>query len=475
MKNLSLDPKRIICIVLGPALYASSMIFLASTLTGPGAEAIGLLAWMVFWWVTRPVHMTVTALLPLVVNAIFGIVEQDAVTSQYFSDSIILILGTFLLTTPWKLTGFDRRVALKILSLVGPSITSQIMVWMCASVALSTVLPNVAVTALFTPIAVAMLNAAGYKDMSKCAAAAPILLCVGWGAGLGGAGTPLGGAMNVTAISLLQEHLGREIMYIDYVVRIAPYVILVTLASVAIIVLMHKNVPNIEGTKGYFAEQYRELGPISRDEAIAGGMFLIGLIGAFARPLYASILPALAPAYVLVGLGIVMFFITRTDGSPMITWQQAQDATMWGMMVLFGGGLALGKIINLSGATTAIAGIVSSMSFDGGFTTILMFAIIAIFFSEVTSSTVSAAVVVPILLSFTTQMGLNPIPYWLALVMAYNGQFLLPISVMSIPISYGVDASVMLKRGTVVLVIKLICAVGVGYLSMLFWPGFGVM
>lgn len=468
-------PGRIVCAAMGPVLFAASTAFLADALTPAGAQAVGLLAWMVFWWVTRPVHMTATALLPLVINAVFGIVDMGEVTAQYFSESIVLILGTFLLTIPWNLTGFDERVALRILSLVGPSISSQVAVWMCASVLLSCVLPNVAVTALLTPIAVAMLGAAGYRDIPRCAAAVPILLCIGWGAGLGGAGTPLGGAMNVTAITLLQEHIGHEVMYIDYVARIAPYVVAVTMLCVGAVILMHRGVAPIDGSKAYFAERYRELGPISRDEAVAGGLFLVALLGAFARPLYADALPALAPAYVLVGIGMVPFFVIREDGSPLLTWDQAQKGTMWGMMVLFGGGLSLGRIINLSGATGAIAGIVGGLPFDGGFTTILMFALIAVFFSEVTSSTVSAAVVVPILLSFTDQLGLNPIPYWLCLVMAFNGQFLLPISVMSIPISYGVDAGKMLARGSVVLAIKLACAVGVGYLSMLLVPGFGVM
>ena len=77
---------------------------------------------------------------------------------------------------------------------------SQITVWLLASMIFSSCLPNVAVCALFTPIAVAMIHAAGYEDIKKAAPAVPILLCIGWGAGLGGVGSPLGGAMNVAAI-----------------------------------------------------------------------------------------------------------------------------------------------------------------------------------------------------------------------------------------------------------------------------------
>lgn len=466
---------RIAHIVIGPALYALSVGLLSAPLTREAAEAVGLLAWMVYWWVTRPVHMTVTAFLPMVMNAVFAYTDQATVVAQYFSESILLIFGTFLLTIPWEKTGFDRRIALKILSIVGPSITSQIVVWMTASILLSTVLPNLAVCALFSPIAVAMLKAAGYDDIPSCKQAVPILLVIGWGAGIGGVGTPIGGAMNVTAITILQEHLGIEVMYVDWVVRLLPYLLVVSVCCIAATILMHRGLAPIEGTKTYFADEYAKLGTISRDEVVSGALFGLGLAACFARPLYSTAFPSLAPAYVMVGLGLVTFFITCADGKPLQTWEITQRKTMWGMMLLFGGGLALGKVISASGASEVIANLALGMHLDGGFTTVLFFAVLAIFLSEVTSSTVSAAICVPILLALTDSLGVDPIPYWFSLIMAYNGQFLLPISVLAVPCSYGIDPAQMLRRGGVLLTVKLVCAVAVGWLCMQLWPGFGVL
>ena len=159
--------KRLIYLIIGPVLFAIASVALKGTIGGPGAMAIGTLLWMVFWWVTQPVALTVTAFLPVGVNAIFGMVEMGDVISQYSSGSIILVFGSCLLTIPWATTGLDRRVALKVLSLVGPSMKSQITVWLLASMIFSSCLPNVAVCALFTPIAVAMIHAAGYEDIKK--------------------------------------------------------------------------------------------------------------------------------------------------------------------------------------------------------------------------------------------------------------------------------------------------------------------
>lgn len=172
--------RRLIYILLGPTILVASILSLSSFLTRPGAEAVGFcFGW--FWWVTRPVHMTVTAFVPVLVNALLNIVPMASLTAQYASDSIILILGSSLLTLPWAATGLDRRVALKILSIIGPSMRSQITVWLLASMLVSSILPNVAVCALYTPIAVSMLAAAGIEDIESSEQAVPILLAIGWG------------------------------------------------------------------------------------------------------------------------------------------------------------------------------------------------------------------------------------------------------------------------------------------------------
>lgn len=468
-----MDKKRwLVYLILGPVIYTVISLLLKNVFTTSGAEAIGVLLWMIFWWITRPVDMTVTALLPVVVNALFNIVDMGTVTSQYFSDSIILIFGSCLLTIPWKSTGLDRRVALKILSIVGPTIKSQITAWLLASILFSIVLPNVAVCALLCPIAVAMLHAAGYDDISKCKPAVPILLSIGWGVGLGGAGSPLGGAMNLAAISFMEEYTGHEFMYIDWVIRIAPFFIISTIATLIYMFVICKHTEPINGTKEYFEKSYKELGSIKVEEKVCATLFILSLIGAFARPLFADAFPALSPAYILLILGCASFVINVVDKGPLMTWEVAQEGTMWGMMLLFGGGLALGKMINESGASAAIADVVSEMSLDGGFLTIVVFVVFAVLISEATNSTVSAAVTVPIVLSFTSKLGLNAIPYWFITIMAYNAEFLLPISVRAIPVSYGLDANHLMKKGLSLVLLRMVLVIIIGCLLMEFWPTF---
>ncbi len=474
MKN----KKRLIQLILGPTLYLLVSFGLGKTgITDyTAAKGIGTALWMIYWWVARPVDITVTALLPGVINALFNIVPMEDVISQYASSSIILIFGSCLLTAPWSEIGLDRRISLKALSLIGPSMKSQITVWLVAAVVLSNMMPNVVVVAIFTPIAVSMLAAAGYEDIKSCEAATPILCAIAWGSQVGGAGTPLGGAMNITAIKFIEDFTGSEFMYVDWITRMLPYTIIATAAVLATMLLKPMKTSSLSGTKEYFEKCYQELGPMKKDEKVSLVLFVIAMLGSFLRPLYADLLPGVVPAYLFLILGCVNFVIISAEKKDMLlTWEKAQTEVMWGMLLLFAGGLALGQILTGSGANDTIAAFVSNMNLSGGFGTVLIFAVFACVISEMTNSTVSAAVTLPIVISVTQKMGLNPIPYIFTTAMAMNFESILPVSVRAIPVSYGLDPSKLMKNGIVVALVRMFVAVVVGYITMLIWSGFSVL
>ncbi len=473
-----MNTKRIVHLVMGPALYfiLTYACYGCGLMELSAAKGLGCAVWMIYWWVTRPVDITVTALLPVVINALFSIVPMEDVITQYASSSIILIFGSCLLTAPWSAIGLDKRISLKALSLIGPSMKSQIAVWLIAAAVMSNLMPNVVVVAIFTPIAVSMLVAAGYEDIKKCEPAVPILCAIAWGSQLGGAGTPLGGAMNITAISFIEDYTGSEFMYVDWMTRMLPYTIIVTAVVLLAMLLRPMKVKSLEGTKEYFKMEYAALGPMKKDEKVSLVLFIIAMLGSFLRPLYADILPGLVPAYLFLLLGFLNFVILSADKKEMLlTWDAAQREMMWGMLLLFAGGLALGQILTNSGANDAVAQMIAGLNLDGGFLTILIFAIFAAIISEMTNSTVSAAVTLPIVIGVTGKLGLNPMPYVFTTAMAMNYESLLPVSVRAISVGYGLDPDKLMKVGFPITLIRLLIAVLVGYITMLVWPGFGVL
>ncbi len=140
------------------------------------------------------------------------------VISQYFSEIVILLIGSDLICMTWSKTGLDKRLSLKALCFIGPSLNQQILVWFLVSTILSIFLPNVVVCTILMPVALSMLHFIGEKDIFSSKLAVPIMLSIVWGAGIGGFGSPIGGAGNLVAISYLEQLTGKEFMYIDWFV-----------------------------------------------------------------------------------------------------------------------------------------------------------------------------------------------------------------------------------------------------------------
>lgn len=107
-------------ILLGPLGFLAAALLLAPVLGAKGGFAVGTAVWMAIWWIFRPVHIAVTSLLPIAVNAAFSLVPNEHVIARYFTDIVVLLLGADLLCLGWSATGLDRRISLRALCSSGP-------------------------------------------------------------------------------------------------------------------------------------------------------------------------------------------------------------------------------------------------------------------------------------------------------------------------------------------------------------------
>ncbi len=466
------NTKKIMQILSGPILLFLAGLLLKDQFGIQGAYAIGTALWMISWWVFRPIHICITAFVPVVTNALLQMTDMSPIISQYSSATVVLLFGSSLICMPWDNTGLGNRLALGALQLVGTSVRRQIFIWFALSCALTIALPNSAVCTMLTPVAVTMLAYIGHKDLSKSALAPPILLAIAYGSNVGGAATPLGGAMNLTAVTYLEEFTGQELMYIDWSMHMLPFVIIMFAVVMIVMQLFPLPIKEIEGTKGYFSEQYKALGKMKRGELICIVFFLLALGLAFLRPLYEDILPGLSPTYVFLVLGIAMFFFKDENKKPLITWPVVEKNMMWNMLFLFAGGLALGQLIVKTGAVNVIADLITGMNLTGGLTTIVAFVLLTAFLSEVTSQTAAAAIMVPIVLNVTTSLELNPVPFIFITIMAFNTSYILPIGVRAIPIGYGMSVTPLIRRGLIMALVNSVAIIIFGYVLMTVWPFF---
>lgn len=465
--------KKIIAILLGPIGFLLSLVLLpVNVFSYPARAAIGTLIWMGIWWVTLPVHTGVTGFLPLIVNALFCLTPMDGILTKYANETIFLLLGADMISISWKETGLDKRIALKTLCLIGPSLTQQIVVWFIASLVLSMFLPNMVVCAMLTPIALSMLRYVKEDDLTNGQIAPIVLACIAWGAGIGGMGTPLGGAMNLVALDYLEELIGQEYLYTSWAIRMMPLLILIAAADIVCILLIRPKNKNLHGTREYFRRLYQERPPFSRDEKVALSLFMVVILLCFTRSLYEKVLPGLKPAYAFMFIGTLTFVLPKQNGERLLTWEKASKEIGWGLLYMCGGGMAIGALLSSTGAIGSIAGLINGLALDGGFGTMLVFAAFTVLLSEISNNTSAAAISIPIVISVCKGLQVNPMPYLYTTIAAFNCAYALPTTIRAIPVGLGLAPKYLLKNGVLLTVVSILVSAGIGYVMMCLWPAF---
>ena len=468
---VSSDMKRNFALLSGPLAFLLLRLA-AQSFGSAAASALGMAAWMALWWVFRPVGIAVTALLPIAVNAVLNLIPSGHVISNYFSEIVVLLLGADLICLTWSRTGLDRRVAVKALCGIGTSMRQQIVAWLGASVVLSVFLPNVVVAAILCPIAAAMLKFVNGGEEPDVRQSAPILLAIGWGSGIGGFGSPIGGAANLVAIAYLEQLTGHEFMYVDWVLRFVPILFLVFLLNLFFLWQVNRTTQDLNGSASYFKKLNEAFGPLKRGEKIGLTLFVLATLLAFLRPLYAELLPGLKPAYSFLTLGLLMFVLRDENDEVMMDWKYAESHVMWGMMFLFASGMALGRMLIETGAVKQLTALIASSGPSGGLGTVALFAAFGCFLTELSSNTAAASIALPVVISITQAIGLNPVPYMLLTVVAVNCAYVLPVSTRAIPVSYGLDAGLQIRKGLRLTVLNVLLVTALGWFCINYVPFF---
>lgn len=463
-------------LLLGPVLFLLMLLLLPDPyFTLPAKGAIGTVVWMAFWWITRPVHIGITGLIPLVVNSLFGFVPVGKILVNYADPIIVLLIGADMITVTWVTWGLDKRIALRSLGLIGTTIKQQITAWFLVSLVLTMFLPNTVVVAILTPVAVSMMKYVGMNDISRSQAAAAILLSVAWGAGLGGFGSPLGGAMNLIVITYIEDMIiGREFMFITWVTRLLPMLVVVSSAILTYMLSFRFEIERLTGTKAFFMNEYRNLPPITKGEKLGLTLFIAASMLSFARPIFSGLLPEFKPAFVFLFFGVLTFMLPGNEGKRLSSWEVASQKMMWGLYFLFAGGIAIGNFITLSGAGDAIAQILTAQNLEGGLFTIAIFVVSGILLSNISSNTAACAILTPIVISVIQNLGQNPVPYVYITLAASNCAFVLPTSVRAIPVGYGLDPKIMFKKGLWAVFISFVVVTLSGYLFTHYWEAFSI-
>jgi sodium-dependent dicarboxylate transporter 2/3/5 len=449
--------------LLGPTLAAITYFLLMSAgweFKACWTGAIAILC--ASWWITEAIPIPATSLLPMALLPMFGVLTPTEVGAAFGSPLVLLLMGGFMLSTAMEKSGAHRRVALTMVNLFGGSSSRRLVFgFMAASALLSMWISNTATTLMLLPVAVAVMERSEDEQLPI-----PLLLGIAYAASVGGIGTPIGTPPNLFFRQIYEEFTGTEVGFLTRMSWGIPVVIIfVPLIGIWLTrSLNYKGKIDMPTVQDWTIEEKRvfivfsvtALAWITRGQPYGGWSTLFDIKGAND----ASV------AFVAV---VAMFLIPNGKDGRLLDWQTANKIP-WGVLILFGGGIAIAKAFVVSGLSSALGDALSGIS---DWHILLMLGAICLtitFLTEMTSNTATTTLMMPILATAAIASNIEPALLMVPAAMSASCAFMLPVATAPNTIMFSTGRfpiKVMVKEGFVlnligVLVITLVCATMLG-------------
>jgi solute carrier family 13 (sodium-dependent dicarboxylate transporter), member 2/3/5 len=455
--GLALAPLTLVTMLLSPLPLAAE------------AHRMGaILAMVVVLWITEAIPITVTALLGPVLAVVFGVAEARAALAPFADPIIFLFIGSFILAEAMFVHGLDRRIAFTALSwrVVGSSAGRILIVYGAVGTALSMWISNTATTAMLFPIGLSIVAHLQRSGAAIRRFALAMMLITSFGPSVGGMATPVGTPPNLIGIGMLERITGADITFFQWMAIGLPAVVLIYAFLAGLFYFAcARNVEVGKGSTELVREELARLGPMSRGQRnvviafsatvllwVAPGLFAIA---GLEETSFAGDYAAAVPEGVAAMIGACLLFLLPIDWRARrftLTWEEAVRID-WGIVFLYGGGLAMGTLAFSTGLAEAMGnGITSWLPSHSTAALTLLFTAAAIVLSETTSNTASANMVVPIAIAVAQAAGVRPIEPALGATLGASMGFMMPISTAPNAIVYSsgfIPITEMMRYGAV--------------------------
>ena len=440
----------------------------------PGALKVAAVAFlMAAFWVTEALPIPATSLLPLVLFPVMGIAPVKTVAPAYSDKFILLLMGGFFVALGLERWNLHKRLALRTITAVGTQPSRLVLGFMLAGAGLSMWISNTATTLMMLPIALAVLQRVEERTTKEAARPLGIALLLGiaYACNIGGVGTPIGTPPNLIFMSqyAVSFPAGTPISFLDWMLMTLPVVVFMVGAIWWVLVRGVNRVDDALdiGDRDAVQRDYNALGDLSVPERRVLMIFIsTALLWVFRKPIalggmqiggwagWLGLEGLVDDSTVAIAAALVMFALPAGDGSGerLLNWATAVKIP-WGLLLLFGGGLALAAGFKETGLSEWVGQRLGGLA---GLPTWLMVGVVALcvkFLTEVTSNTATTTILMPVLGSVCTARGISPMHLMLPAAISASCAFMLPVATAPNAIVFGtgrVRMTDMVRLGVVI-------------------------
>ena len=428
-------------LLLGPCLFVLLLILPAPADMPPsGMKVAAVTVLMAVFWIMEAIPLAATALVPIALFPLLGVMPTAKVTESYANHLIYLFMGGFLIAAAIEKWQLHRRIALHTVRLVGVSPNRIVLGFMLATAFLSCWISNTAAAMMMATIGIALLHQLGgaigaateQGEAGRSNFGTALMLGIAYAASIGGVATLIGTPPNAILAGIVEKRYGIVIGFAQWLEFAAPLAVVMLMATWYYLtrIAFRSEVRELPGGKAVIAEQLAALGPMSRQERRVLGVFLLVVAAWLFRGLLD--IPALSrvtDSSVAI-TGALLLFVIPADwrkGEFLLDWQTAVRIP-WDIIILFGGGFALANAFAAGGLTEWLGNQLSFLHGAGVVIITLAVVLLVIFLTEVTSNTATASLMLPIMGGFAVAADIPPLPLMAGAALASSFAFMLPVA-----------------------------------------------
>ena len=437
--------KKNIGLILGPISFVLiKYCFHPEGLSSEANAVLASTAWIAIWWITEAISISATALLPIILFPLSGALSLNETTASYGHKYVFLFLGGFILAIAIEKWNLHKRIALNIIKLVGTNMNQIILGFMMATALLSMWISNTATAVMILPVALAIVyqlkdnpNTVENENLKFGKA---LMLAIAYSASIGGMATLIGTPPNLVLAGVVEKTYNTEITFAQWFMFGFPLsVILLLLSWIYLTKFAFKfEQTTFPGGRTEINTQLNKLGKLSIEEKLVLLVFVVTALAWITRSfVLVKLFPKIDDTIIAVAASLILFIIPASEkGKKLIAWQDAVKLP-WGILLLFGGGMALALGFDKTGLASWIGGQLTLLEGVSLFLLVLILVTAVNFLTEITSNLATTAMLLPVLIPLAISMDVHPYILLVSATLAASCAFMLPVATPPNAIVFG--------------------------------------